>query len=84
MLGNAFSKIWPCFIQPLTLKVYHSNYQFEWIFDRHTVLYVLGNDRVENDQPPEAANVPCDSVSFLEYGKDEIQEIGSTIYAPKK
>ena len=31
---------------------------FRWrIFDRHDVLYALGNDKVENDQPPEAANV---------------------------
>ena len=26
-------------------------------FDRRDVLYALANDRVENDQPPEAANV---------------------------
>ena len=31
---------------------------FRWrIFDRRDVLYALGNDKVENDQPPEAANV---------------------------
>ena len=31
---------------------------FLWkIFDRHDVLHALGNDRVENDQPPVAANV---------------------------
>ena len=30
---------------------------FWWrIFDRHDVLYALGNDKVENDQLPEAAN----------------------------
>ena len=27
------------------------------IFDRRDVLYALGNDKVENDQPPEAVNV---------------------------
>ena len=33
---------------------------FRWrIFDRRDVLYALGNDKVENDQPPEAANVLC-------------------------
>ena len=31
---------------------------FWWrIFDRHDVLYALGNDKVENDQLPEAVNV---------------------------
>ena len=31
---------------------------FRWrIFDRRDVLYALGNDKVENEQPPEAANV---------------------------
>lgn len=31
---------------------------FRWrIFDRRDVLYALGNDKVENDQPPEDANV---------------------------
>ena len=31
---------------------------FQWrTFDRHNVLYALGNDIVEHDQPPEAANV---------------------------
>ena len=31
---------------------------FRWrIFDRRDVLYALGNDKVENDQPHEAANV---------------------------
>ena len=31
---------------------------FRWrIFDRRDVLYALRNDKVENDQPPEAANV---------------------------
>ena len=31
---------------------------FRWrIFDGRDVLYALGNDKVENDQPPEAANV---------------------------
>lgn len=30
-------------------------------FERSNVLYVLGNDKVENDQPPEAANVPLRS-----------------------
>ena len=31
---------------------------FRWrIFDRHNVLYALGNDKVENDQLPEAVNV---------------------------
>ena len=31
---------------------------FRWrIFDRRDVLYALGNDKVENDQTPEAANV---------------------------
>ena len=31
---------------------------FRWrIFDRHNVLYALGNDKVENDQLPEASNV---------------------------
>ena len=31
---------------------------FRWrIFDRRGVLYALGNDKVENYQPPEAANV---------------------------
>ena len=31
---------------------------FRWrIFDRRDVLYTLRNDKVENDQPPEAANV---------------------------
>ena len=31
---------------------------FQWrTFDRHDVLYALGNDIVEHDQPPEAANV---------------------------
>ena len=31
---------------------------FRWrIFDRHDVLNALGNDKVENDLPPEAANV---------------------------
>ena len=31
---------------------------FRWrIFDRRDVLYALGNDEVENDQPPEAENV---------------------------
>ena len=31
---------------------------FRWrIFDRRDELYALGNDKVENDQPPEAANV---------------------------
>ena len=33
---------------------------FRWrIFDRRDVLYALRNDKVENDQPPEAANVLC-------------------------
>ena len=31
------------------------------IFDRRNVLYVLGNDKVENDQPHEAANVSLPS-----------------------
>ena len=31
---------------------------FQWrIFDKRDVQYALGNDKVENDQPPEAANV---------------------------
>ena len=30
---------------------------FQWkILDKHDVLHALGNDKVENDQPPEAAN----------------------------
>ena len=31
------------------------------VFDRRNVLYVLGNDKVENDQPHEAANVSLPS-----------------------
>ena len=35
---------------------------FRWrVFDRRDVLYALENDEVENDQPPEAANVPLQS-----------------------
>ena len=35
------------------------NFSMENFFDRRDVLYALGNDKVENDQPPEAANVLC-------------------------
>ena len=36
---------------------------FRWQnFDSRNVLYVLGNDKTENDQPPEAANVPLRSI----------------------
>ena len=53
------NKILLCFVQPLNLEVYLSHYEFfdGKIFDRRNVLYALGNDKVENDQPPEAANV---------------------------
>ena len=51
------NKILLCFVQPLNLKVYRSHYFDGEIFDRRDVLYALVNDRVENDQPPEAANV---------------------------
>ena len=53
------NKILLCFVQPLNLKVYRSHYEFfdREFFDRRDVLYTLRNDKVENDQPPEAANV---------------------------
>ena len=52
------NKILLCFVQTLNLKVYCSHYEFfdEDFFDRRDVLYALGNNKVENDQPPEAAN----------------------------
>ena len=50
--------------------MYHSHYEF---FDGHNVLYVLGNDKVENDQPPEAANV-----SLRSTGEQMVTELPST------
>ena len=39
-------------------NAFKQNWIFWWrIFDRRSVLYALGNDKVENDQPPEASNV---------------------------
>ena len=49
--------------------------KFRWQnFDSRNVLYVLGNDKAENDQPPEAANMPLRSI-----GEQMVTEPPSTV-----
>ena len=47
------NKILLCFVQPLKLKVYHSHYEF---FNGECLIGAM-YCMLENDQPPEAANV---------------------------
>ena len=55
-LGHSFSPYGPP-SQQITY-ISFTLWIFRWrIFDRRDVLYALGNDKVENDQPPEAVNV---------------------------
>ena len=56
---NAFKQLFTLFCSISEPKgISFTLWIFRWrIFDRRDVLYALGNDKVENDQPPEAANV---------------------------
>ena len=56
---NAFKQNFTLFCSTSETKgVSFTSWIFWWrMFDRRDVLYALGNDKVENDQPPEAANV---------------------------